>query len=303
MTVDVSSIFLELKRSAARLGGCDPLWLKNEQVPAFNVVEGVEAGLNGQRGRVQNTSQRLPEMVLLHGLFGALSNWDGTLPFLKKYCRPIALEFPLTRAHRSEVKVKALSVFTEFFIRSRNLQPVAVCGNSLGGHVALRLALASPEMVDCLILSGASGLYEHSVDTLPVRPDREFIRDHMSRVFVNQEFVTEEAVSEIYSILSDRSNVLNIIHAARSAKKDNLLDLLSGIQAPTLLLWGEDDEVTSLEVAETFHKNIPRAELVTVKDCGHAPMIEHPEWFAEEVGKFLKKHSRYYRSNSDNQQI
>lgn len=296
MNAEVESIFPVLKISAARLGACDPQWLKNGELPQFTVLEGRDFGLNGQNASPVQEESPGPEMLLLHGLFGALSNWNGTVPFLMRHCRPIALEFPLTKAHRSEIKVKALSVMTEFFIRRRNLQPVTVCGNSLGGHVALRLALASPEMVDCLILSGASGLYEHSVDTLPVRPDRAFVREHMNRVFVNHDFVTEEAVTEIYDILNNRSNVLNLIHAARSAKKDNLLEELKNIQAPTLLVWGEDDEVTSLEVAQTFQRNIPNSELVTIKHCGHAPMIEHPEWFAEEAGKFLKKHSRYYRA-------
>jgi pimeloyl-ACP methyl ester carboxylesterase len=47
-----------------------------------------------------------------------------------------------------------------------------------------------------------------------------------------------------------------------------------------------------MQVAEMFHKLIPNSTLVTIKNCGHAPMIEHPEWFAEEVQKFLAKHSK-----------
>ena len=191
--------------------------------------------------------------------------------------------------------MKALSVYTEYLVRERQLQPVALCGNSLGGHVALRLCLASPELVDCLILSGTSGLYEHSVDSLPVRPDKKFVREHMSRVFSNQQFVTEAAIDEIAGILSSRVNTLNLIHAARSAKKDNLLKLLPLIKVPTLLLWGEDDTVTTMDVAETFHKHIPNSKLVSIKNCGHAPMIEHPEWFSNEVEKFLREHSRYFK--------
>lgn len=279
----VSPIYKELKKTASRLGNCDPLWLKEEKEFEFNVVEGGASG---------------PEVILLHGLFGALSNWDSTFPHLEKFCRPLALQFPIISGHRSEVKVKALSLFTEKLIRKRNLQPAILCGNSLGGHVALRLCLASPQMVDCLILSGTSGLYEHSVDSLPVRPDKRFIKDHMERVFYNQEFVTEKAIDEIYGIISKRMNVLNIIHAARSAKKDNLLNLLKEINVPTLLLWGEDDKVTTMDVAQMFHKHIRNSKLVTIKDCGHAPMIEHPRWFADQVETFVKENSRYYKQSA-----
>jgi pimeloyl-ACP methyl ester carboxylesterase len=270
-------IFKFVKDSLPKLGSVDPLWLKNEEEPQFKTVE------MGTQG---------PELILLHGLFGALSNWESVQPLIAAYAKPIALSFPLLTAHRSEVKVKSLALYTEYFIRNRGLAPTTLCGNSLGGHVALRLYLAQPELVDCLILAGTSGLYEHSVDSLPVRPGREFVQDHMSRVFHDRKFITEEAVSEITTILEDRSRVLNLIHAARSAKKDNLKDVLPLVKAPTLLLWGENDEVTTMDVAETFHKLIPNSTLVTTKNCGHAPMIEKPEWFADEVKKFLAKHSR-----------
>ena len=276
-------IFKLIKKSLPKLGSSDPLWVVNEQEPTFKTVE------MGDKG---------PDVVLLHGLFGALSNWDSVQPLMAEYSKTLALSLPLLTAHRSEVKVKALSMYAEYFVRSRNFAPVTLCGNSLGGHVALRLYLGAPQLVDCLILTATSGLYEHSVDSLPVRPGREFVEEHMRKVFSNHKFVTDEAIMEIVRILEDRGRVLNLIHAARSAKKDNLKDLLGTIKVPTLLLWGEDDQVTTMEVAEMFHKLIPNSQLVSIKNCGHAPMIEHPEWFSEEVKKFLKKHSRHAASMS-----
>lgn len=272
---DKKELFTLVKQTAIRLAACDPQWLRSDHEPPLRTRE------YGDKG---------PPMILLHGLFGALSNWDSTLPLFAQYSRSIALEFPILTGHRSEVRVKALAALTEFLIRKRRLEPVILCGNSLGGHVALRLCLARPELVSCLILSGTSGLYEHSVDTLPIRPDQVFVREHMARVFYNAKFITDEAVNEIHTILTQRTNVLNLIHCARSAKKDNLLEVLKDIKVPTLLLWGEDDQVTTMDVAQTFHKHIKNSKLVTIKNCGHAPMIEYPEWFSEEVKKFLKEH-------------
>jgi pimeloyl-ACP methyl ester carboxylesterase len=114
----------------------------------------------------------------------------------------------------------------------------------------------------------------------------------MKRVFCQERFITDQAVDEIHSLLSKRMNVLNLIHAARSAKKDNLLHELKNVRMPTLLLWGEDDEVTTMGVAETFATHIPNSTLVSIKNCGHAPMIEHPDWFNEQVKNFLAKHAR-----------
>ena len=100
----------------------------------------------------------------------------------------------------------------------------------------------------------------------------------------------------MHDILADKGRVLNLIHSARSAKRDNVLDELKQIKIPTLLLWGEDDEITTMQVAEVFHKNIANSKLVVCKNCGHAPMIEHPQWFADEVEKFLHEHSRHYKT-------
>ena len=276
-------LFTQVRQSAHRVGFSVPDWLEKGEVPRFQTVEG---------------ERPTPQLILLHGLLGALSNWNSVFPHFAAHCRPVALHFPILKSRPSEAKVSSLALFTEFFLRQRSVGPIPVCGNSLGGHVAMRLCLTSPELVDCLILTGTSGLYEHTVDVLPVRPDRKYIREHMGRVFCQERFVTEEAIEEIYSILSQKANVLNLIHAARSAKKDNLLKLLPNIKVPTLLLWGEDDKITTMEVAELFHKHIPNSTLVTVGNCGHAPMIEHPEWFAEETFKFLRQHSRHFREGA-----
>ncbi|MCB9029541.1 MAG: alpha/beta hydrolase [Deltaproteobacteria bacterium] len=264
------------KQVLERMDAPIPSWLVKGETPSFVTVDNKGTG---------------HPMILLHGLFGALSNWDDVAPLMAEYTKPLAFQFPLLTSPRNDVKVKALAAYTWYYLKTKKFDPAILCGNSMGGHVAMRLYLADPSAVKCMILSGTSGLYEHTVDTLPIRPDHKFIREHMSRVFYNQKFVTEEAIEDIYSIIKHKKNVLNIINAARSAKKDYLLSLLKEIKCPVLLLWGEDDLVTTMDVAETFHKNIPNAKLVTIKNCGHAPMIEYPEWFSEQVKIFLQENS------------
>lgn len=266
-------LLADLRQSAESMGGgCEPLWLKQGRLPKFTYEE------FGDKG---------PRLILLHGLFGAASNWNSVIPLLATFCRPINLRFPLIELHSSEARVKALAVYTEAFIRTIGEDRVFLCGNSLGGHVALRLALARPDLVRAMILAASSGLYEHSVEALPLRPNATFVRTHMAKVFFNQAFVTEEAIQEIADILKPKGNVLKMIQAARSAKKDNLQSVLPTVNIPSLLLWGTNDNVTTMEVANLFHSLLPQSILRTIEQCGHAPMIEHPEWFAEEVRTFL----------------
>lgn len=278
-----NAVLDRVRQSVKQMDVKMPRWLDKGTIPEFETVEQGDDG---------------PVIIMLHGLFGALSNWDSVFPLFANFSRCIALQLPILTGKSSEVHVKALAAYTECFIRTRGFnEPVILCGNSLGGHVALRLALAAPELIDTLILSGSSGLYEHTVDTLPIRPKSDFIREHMGRVFFSEAFITVEAINEILEILSHRSNHLNLIHAARSAKKDNLQKLLPNVQHPTLLLWGEDDEVTTMDVAGIFSEQIPNSTLSSIAQCGHAPMIEHPKWFAEQVEGFIKAKSCYYNAD------
>ena len=266
-------ILEQLHKSATRMEGADPRWLLNNEEPQIDFTEYGAGPVN---------------LVLLHGLFGAMTNWDGAIPFFSQFASTTALHFPILTAHRSEVKVKALACLTEYFLRKRNKHPVVLCGNSLGGHVALRLALSSPELVDALVLTGSSGLYEHTVDTLPIRPGPDFVRSQMQRVFYNDQLITDAAVDEVCTILKNKLSQINLIHSARSAKRDFLLERLKEINIPVLLVWGKDDLVTTMDVAETFNRELPKSKLIVFNKCGHAPMIEYPQKFAQEVQSFLK---------------
>jgi predicted RND superfamily exporter protein/pimeloyl-ACP methyl ester carboxylesterase len=265
------ALLRQLRESAARQG-CDPLWLQRGELPAF---ESFEEGRGG------------PRLILLHGLLGAISNWDQALPALARFSRVSALSFPLLEGHRSEVTVQALAVYVEAFLRSRGIERAVLCGNSMGGHVALRVALHAPDLIGGLVLTGTSGLYEHEPSQMPLRPGEHFVRDQMRRVFHSERWITPEGVAEIAAILRERHYILTLIQAARSARRDNLQHALPGIAAPTLLLWGEEDQVTPLDVARTFEALMPNAELITTPQCGHAPMIEAADWFVAEVERFV----------------
>jgi len=99
-----ASIVRDVLHAASKMGGCDPEWLKSENGPEFKTIESGNLG---------------PDIILLHGLLGAVSNWDSTLPLFGKFSKTVALHFPILTGHRSEVKVKSLAAFTEYFIRSR----------------------------------------------------------------------------------------------------------------------------------------------------------------------------------------
>lgn len=176
----------------------------------------------------------------------------------------------------------------EAFLDAERVMPAVVVGHSLGGHVALDLALHAPERVRTLVLSGSSELLEPSgTRGVPRRPSAEFVRERMTEAFHDPAMVTAERVDAVRDILSRRGYPLRAIQVSRSARRSNVEDRLSEIRCPTLLVWGTEDRITPRDVAIRFLNRIPSATLRLVPKCGHAPMLEHPEAFARAVQEFV----------------
>jgi len=227
-------------------------------------------------------------VLLLHGLLGEMDHWEATLEALGPFRRPIALELPIFDPDLTDVSVPALADHVRQFMEAIELPPAIVCGNSLGGHVALELALSWPCGVEGLILTGSSGLFERSFATrVPHMPTRAWVRERMEEIFYDPSLVTPEWVESTRRIVTTRRTALRVLRTARAAKHHNVEDRLSQISVPTLLVWGKDDRITPTDVAERFHVRIRGSQLVYLPNCGHAPMLERPEAFNAAVGDWL----------------
>jgi len=227
-------------------------------------------------------------VLCLHGLFGSSEHWESTVELLAPRCRAMALTLPIFETPPDDLSVTGLRAHVEAFMDAERVPAAIVVGNSLGGHVALDLALHAPERVRGLVLSGSSGLFERSFTRgVPHRPSAEFVREKMTEVFHDPAMVTPEWVEEIRGHVNRRSYVLRVLQVSRSARRYNLEDRLGEIRCPTLLVWGTEDRVTPQDVAIRFLEGIPAATLRLVPDCGHAPMLEHPTAFARAVEEFL----------------
>lgn len=231
-----------------------------------------------------------PPLVLLHGLFGALSNFKDLIDFFSRHYKVIVPLLPLFELDILHTSVGGLQKFVYRFIEARNYKNIHLLGNSLGGHVALLYVLKHPERVKSLILTGSSGLFENGMgDTYPKRGDYEYIKKKTQLTFYDPLIATQELVDEVYEIVNSRIKVIKIIALAKSAIRNNLGEELSQIKQPTLLVWGNNDTITPPFVAREFNKLIPNSELFFVDKCGHAPMMEVPDEFNVILDKFLTK--------------
>jgi len=229
-------------------------------------------------------------LVLLHGLFGALSNFETLIEYFRQHYKVIVPILPLFELDILHSTVGGIAKFVHRFLESRDLKNVHLLGNSLGGHVALIHVLKHPERIKSLTLTGSSGLFENGMgDSYPKRGDYEYIKNKTELTFYDPKTATKELVDEVYGIINNRIKAIKIISLAKSAIRNNLGEELNQIKQPTLLIWGNNDNITPPFVAREFNKLIPNSELHFVDKCGHAPMMEVPDEFNIILHKFLKK--------------
>src|SRR4030065_1687287 len=230
-------------------------------------------------------------IIVLHGLMGALSNFDGVLNyFSEKGYKVIIPELPIYKLPLLKTNVKNLSKFLKDFMAYKKIDKDILLGNSLGGHIGLYFTKLNPNNVVALVLAGSSGLYEKSMgDTFPKRGNYEYIKAKTEEVFYDPAIATKEVVDEIFASVNDRVRVIKTLAIAKSAIRHNMAKDLPTMNIPTCIIWGKNDLVTPPEVAIDFQKLLPDADLFWIDKCGHAPMVVHPDEVNKILESWLKK--------------
>jgi pimeloyl-ACP methyl ester carboxylesterase len=227
-------------------------------------------------------------LVLLHGLFGALSNWEGVVNRFSKNFRVVIPMLPIYEMPIKEAGLEGLRKFLEDFVAFKGLKDMIIMGNSLGGHVGLIYTLKNGDKVKKLILTGSSGLFEDSMGgSYPKRGNYEYIKERVSYTFYDPAVASKDLVDEVFDITKSIPKCMRIVAIAKSAQRHNMAEEIPNIKAPTLLVWGLNDTITPPMVAHEFNRLIPNSTLKFIDKCCHAPMMEHPEKFNEIVEDFL----------------
>ncbi|MBS9462267.1 alpha/beta hydrolase [Flagellimonas sp. 389] len=230
-------------------------------------------------------------MIILHGLMGGLSNFQGVSDYFpSKGYKILIPELPIYDMPMLKTTVKNFAKFLEGFIEFKGLKDVILLGNSLGGHIGLLHTKMFPNMVKALVITGSSGLYESAMgDGYPRRGDYEFIKKKAQNVFYDPTVATKEIVDEVFATVNDRMKLVKTLAIAKSAIRHNMSKDLPKMNTPVCIIWGENDTVTPPDVAKEFHELLPDSDLFWMKKCGHAPMMEHPEDFNKILEAWLEK--------------
>jgi pimeloyl-ACP methyl ester carboxylesterase len=228
-------------------------------------------------------------LLLLHGLFGALSNWDSVIREFSVRYRVLIPVMPIYEMPIKTASLEGLVSFIESFVAFKGLHDLTLLGNSLGGHVALIYTLTNKHNVKRMVLTGSSGLFENSMGgSFPKRGSYDYIKERVAYTFYDPATASKDLVDEVFDITKDIPKCMRIVAIAKSAQRHNMAKEIPKIEVPTLLVWGLNDTITPPMVAHEFNKLIPNSELRFIDKCGHAPMMEHPEKFNKLLSEFME---------------
>ena len=253
-----------------------------------------------------------PPLLLLHGVGDNAFDWQWVMPTLAHTYQVYALDLPGAGGSAKPLPDYSPAFFTRFataFLNALGVERAAVVGNSLGGLVGLRLAFSDPERVAALGLVSSGGLGREVTYALrslalpgygklavawgkrrPGALQRALGRSAL--LFAHPRRVPREWIKEQYRLarlpgfLEAQLATLRAQVGLRG-QREVLVDRLSHLKVPTLVVWGARDRVLPYSQGQEAAARLPEGTLKLVPDCGHAPHVEQPERFASGLGEFL----------------
>jgi len=248
-----------------------------------------------------------PVILLLHGYGDSSFSWDGWSRVLGDRYRIVILDLPGHGLTRTPKGYRATSdgyvALVEDFAAKVGLKTFALGGNSMGGGISWRYALAHPERLDALILDAAAGwpspakgppplafrILGHPIGraVLKTIDNKPLIRQGV-RGQVGDPTVITDAFIDRWADLQRGPGHRDILMSIDLGSASGATpETVARITTPTLVLHGEIDPILSVEGGRKFAQHIPGAKLITYPGVGHLPQVEIPDRSAKDVADFL----------------
>jgi pimeloyl-ACP methyl ester carboxylesterase len=243
-----------------------------------------------------------PPILLLHGFDSSLLEFRRLIPLLSEKYEVWAVDllgFGFTE-RKLDLAYDPLSIKTHLyhFWKSLIQQPVTLVGASMGGATALDFTLSYPEAVTKLVLLDSGGLTKKPIMSKFIFPPLDFlatqflqnpqVRLNISRAaYYNKNLANQDALTcaNLHLKCSGWSQAL--ISFTKSGGYGNFNDLLTKIEQPTLIIWGENDQILGTKLAAKFKGLIRHSKLLWISQCGHVPHLEKPQIIANYITEFI----------------
>jgi pimeloyl-ACP methyl ester carboxylesterase len=252
-----------------------------------------------------NQNDSIP-LVLIHGTSSSLHTWDSIVPALVGKKRIIRLDLPafgLTGPHpQRDYSINFYNQFIDAFLNAIGVQQYIIAGNSLGGSIAWNQALAYPNKVKQLVLINSGGYPKKNekgnigfkLASTPVVGDvllkftpRGIIRKSVEDVYSDKAKVNEVLVQRYFDLLLREGNRNATLDIFKQRIIFGSSERIKNIKTPTLIIWGEDDQLIDVSNAYLFEKDIQNSQLVIIPKTGHVPMEENSSAFLAAINQFI----------------
>lgn len=242
-------------------------------------------------------------LVFLHGLGGAQSTWANVLGEFADAYRIVALDLPGHGASdkpspdTADYSILGLANAVAEVLEQLDLASAVLVGHSLGGAIALHLALERPKLVSGLVLVNSAGLgpeiSPELLDRIEAEPSREEARALLELYYEDKRLIRDRGVDEMHAARTAPGADLALLSVETSAfsregQRLVMTDRLGELEAPVLLVWGERDRVIPSRHAATAAEALPTAWLEVMEGIGHVPQVEAAPAFSAVVNSWLK---------------
>jgi pimeloyl-ACP methyl ester carboxylesterase len=246
-------------------------------------------------------------IVLIHGTGASLQTWDGwTDSLVKNNYKVIRIDMPafgLTGPNKTnDYSSKMYVDFFDRFLHQIGIDTFAMAGNSLGGEIAWKYAVAHPEKVTKLILVDPAGFYSTEkgngaiifklakikwLASIMSKIDTKMIVDKTVKdVYFDDTKITDKQIQLYYDMSMREGNRESFSQRVQQVDKEPILDV-TAIKTPTLIQWGKQDILIDISLADHFTK-IKSSKFIVYDNCGHSPQEEIPVKSVIDVLNFLK---------------
>ncbi len=216
--------------------------------------------------------------MFVHGLSGSTLWWARNVPVLAERYRIYLVDLPgfgtMRRSRRPFVLAQAAS-WLSGWMEAAGLERAHLVGHSMGGYVSVRLAASRPEAVSRLVLVAPAGV-----------PAGRSMLGHLVPLLLAARYATP-AFMPVLVRDAMRMGPTTLWRAARDLLAEDVREDLRKIQAPTLLVWGENDPLIPPAVGDLLRQEIPGSRLLLLRGAAHVPMFDRPAEFDAALLSFL----------------
>ena len=262
------------------------------------------AEIDGVRVHYQEKGTGTP-LVLLHGFTLSTYSWKDVLDPLSKNFRVIAVDlkgFGFSGKPDGDYTRRAQASLVVHLLDYLKVERAWFCGSSMGGEVALNVAVKSPQRVSGLILIDSGGVVTNGNSLAPgyllvpfvgriltalAMTSDKLVREGLEKSFYDRTKITADRVAYYYRPLQTRGGQLAALRARTQAGQFPIEQDLPTIKARTLIIWGADDQLIPLDAGRKMNSLIKDSKLVIIEKCGHLPQEELPERVLDEMRKFI----------------